>query len=149
MKPVQLGVFFILSAAAVWAQPNHGYYRFPAIHGDQILFTAEGDLWQVGIAGGAARRLTTHPGEETRAAFSPDGTTIAFSADYEGPTEVYTMPASGGLPARQTFDGGNALVAGWTPDGKILYTTRRYATLPNAQLATINAEHHIELVPLS
>jgi len=46
--------------------------------------------------------------------------TVAFSASYEGPTEVYTMPASGGLPTRRTFEGG-ALVAGWTPDGKVLY----------------------------
>src|SRR5262245_42863980 len=70
------------------AQENRGYYRFPAIHAGTIVFTSEGDLWEVGTNGGVARRLTTHPGEETRAAFSPDGKTIAFSASYEGPTEV-------------------------------------------------------------
>jgi tricorn protease len=108
-------------------EPNVGYYRFPAIHGQSIVFTAEGDLWSVGIDGGAARRLTTNPGQETHAAFSPDGATIAFSASYEGPTEVYTMPAAGGLPTRRTFDGGTANVAGWTPDGRILYSTRRFS----------------------
>jgi len=131
------------------AQQNHGYYRFPAIHGNTIAFTSEGDLWECGIDGGAARRLTTHPGEETRAAFSPDGKTIAYSANYEGPTEVYTMPATGGLPTRRTFEGGGAQVVGWTPDGKILYTTSRYSTLPDAQLATIDKDNHIELEPLS
>ena len=53
----------------------------------------------------SAQRLTTHPSEESRPAFSPDGKTIAFSAAYEGPTEVYTLPLEGGVPVRQTFDG--------------------------------------------
>lgn len=146
MRRIMLSVF--LCAAAGMAQNNRGYYRYPAIHGDTIVFTSEGDLWSVGVEGGVARRLTSHPGEETRAALSPDGKTIAFSANYEGPTEVYTMPAVGGLPARRTFDG-NANVVGWTPDGKILYATRRYSTLPDTQLATIDAENRVELVPLS
>src|SRR4029079_7643863 len=115
-----------------------GYYRFPAIHGDTIVFTAEGDLWRVGVSGGIAQRLTTHPAEESRAAISPDGKTIAFSAAYEGPTEVYTVGIDGGVPVRQTFEGGNALVIGWTPGGDVLYTTRRFSTLPNTQLARVN-----------
>ena len=149
MHRIPLGLCFVLSLAAGWAQTNRGYYRYPSIHGDQVLFTAEGDLWQVSIPGGPARRLTSHPGEETRAVLSPDGGTIAYSANYEGPTEVYTMPASGGLPTRRTYEGGGAYVAGWTPDGKVLYTTRRYSTLPDSQLATIDAQNRIGLIPLS
>ena len=125
-----------------------GYYRFPAIHGDTIIFTAEGDLWSVGIAGGAARRLTSNPGEETRAAISPDGSTVAFSAEYEGPTDVYTMPVDGGLPQRRTWDA-SAIVAGWTPDGRVLYRTRRYSTLPDAQLVAIDAQGRREIMPLA
>ncbi|MGA7411032.1 MAG: hypothetical protein WBW33_11135, partial [Bryobacteraceae bacterium] len=113
----------LLLVPSAWAQTNKGYYRSPAIHGDTVVFTSEGDLWEAGISGGLARRLTTHPGSETNAAFSPDGKTIAFSAAYEGPTEVYTMPASGGLPQRHTFDGVGATVVGWTPDGKLIYST--------------------------
>jgi tricorn protease len=139
-------LFVFVSIAS--AQNNRGYYRFPAIHDDTIVFTSEGDLWTVGVQGGVARRLTTHPGEETHPAFSPDGKTIAFSANYEGPTEIYTIPATGGLPVRRTFEN-NATVVGWTPDGKILYSTRRYSTLPDSQLATIDADNRIELVPLS
>jgi tricorn protease len=131
------------------AQQNRGYYRFPALHGDTVVFTSEGDLWETTTQGGIARRLTTHLSEETRPAFSPDGTTIAFSASYEGPTEVYTIPAAGGLPVRRTFEGGGASVVGWTPDGKILYTTRRYSTLPDAQLATIDRDNRITVIPLS
>ncbi|HEY6808383.1 MAG TPA: PDZ domain-containing protein, partial [Gemmatimonadales bacterium] len=115
-----------------------GYFRFPAIHGDTVVFTAEGDLWAVRTAGGAAWRLTTAAGEETGAAISPDGKTVAFVASYEGPSEVYTMAISGGLPVRRTWDGGGATVTGWTPDGKVLYATRARSTLPNTQLFTID-----------
>src|SRR6266851_7265886 len=90
-----------------------GYYRWPAIRGGTIVFTAEGDLWTVTVQGGLARRLTAHPGEESHAAISPDGSTIAFSANYEGPTELYTMPTGGGLPTRRTWEGAPALAVGW------------------------------------
>ena len=136
-------------ASISYAQQNRGYYRYPAIHGNTIVFTSEGDLWEVNTEGGIARRLTTALGEETHAAFSPDGTTIAFTASYEGPAEVYSMPASGGLTVRRTFDGGGAEVIGWTPDAKILYATRRYSTLPDTELATIDGDNRIQIVPLS
>ena len=127
-----------------------GYYRYPAIHGDTVVFTGEGDLWRVNIYGGQAQRLTTHPGEEICAAVSPDGAWLAFSAAYEGPQEVYVMPASCGLPKRLTFEGGNAYVAGWTPDGKVLYSTTQHSTLPDWQLATVDpATGRTESLPLS
>src|SRR6266568_5752769 len=128
----------VVRAAEGGSATTSGYYRFPAIHGDSIVFTAEGDLWRVGTKGGVAQRLTSHPGEESRAAFSPDGKTLAFSAQYEGPLEVYTMPVEGGLPTRRTFEGGAALVVGWTPDGKVLYATHHFSTLPDWQLASID-----------
>jgi tricorn protease len=146
------------SAAVIstFAQPQAsaegplGYYRFPAIHDDTIVFTAEGDLWRVPIGGGVAQRLTSHASEESRAAFSPDGKTLAFSAAYEGPTEVYTVPLDGGVPVRQTFDGAAAQVVGWTPSGEVLYSTRRYSTLPNTQLARLDPKTGIRtLVPLA
>ncbi|MFO1514983.1 MAG: hypothetical protein U1F83_19105 [Verrucomicrobiota bacterium] len=60
------------------AESLRGYYRFPTIHGDTIVFTAEGDLWRVGVKGGVAQRLTTHLGSETSAAISPDGRDRGF-----------------------------------------------------------------------
>jgi tricorn protease len=127
-----------------------GYFRFPAISGETIVFTAEGDLWRVPVRGGIAQRLTTHASEESHAAIAPDGRTIAFSASYEGPTEVYTMPIDGGLPVRRTFDGANAIVVGWTPDGKVLYSTRKYSTLPDRQLASVDPRTNaVTLIPLS
>ena len=110
---------------------HEGYYRQPTIHGDTIVFVAEGDLWRVGAEGGEARRLTTHPEEETYPALSPDGSTIAFMATYEGPNEVYTMPVDGGVPTRVTYGADVASVVGWTPDGKLIYRSRHDSTLPN------------------
>ncbi len=134
----ELALVLAIVAAQTVPDMARGYFRFPAIHADTMAFTAEGDLWIVGIDGGVARRLTTHPAEEDRPALSPDGKTVAFCASYEGPREVYSMPVAGGTPKRHTFDGGSASVVGWTPDGRILYTTRRFSTLPNNQLVAVD-----------
>lgn len=112
-----------LCACALWgAEDTRGYHRFPAVRGDQVVFTSEGDLWTVPLAGGAATRLTTHPGEESRAAVSPDGAWIAFTAAYEGTAEAYVMAAAGGVPRRLTFSGGRVL--GWSPQGEVAYATQ-------------------------
>ena len=117
-RTIHLIVALFIAALPLAAQQRAlGYYRYPAITGQTIVFTAEGDLWLVPVSGGVAQRLTSHPAEESHAAISPDGRTVAFSASYEGPTEVYTMPIDGGPPVRRTFEGGTAIVVGWTPDG--------------------------------
>jgi tricorn protease-like protein len=142
--------------AVVVGSPRAGYYRYPAIHGDTIVFTSEGDLWEVGAEGGAARRLTSGAGSEILAAISPDGKTVAFSASYEGPRDVYTMPIGGGTPRRMTWDGEGMgtepygdEVAGYTPDGRILVRTQRYSTLPDPKLVAIDADGNREIVPLA
>lgn len=95
--------------------------RFPAIHGDKYVFTYAADLWIASIEGGLARRLTSHPGMEQFARFSPDGRTIAFTASYDGNTDVFTIPVEGGEPKRITFAPESDNLIGWTPDGKIAY----------------------------
>ncbi len=146
--PVAVASLALASIAA--AQGVQGYYRQPAIHGDTIVFVAEGDLWRVGVAGGRATRLTSHPGEEGSPAISPDGKTLAFTAQYEGPTEVYTMPMDGGLPTRRTFDAGRAAVQGWTSDGRVIVSTDRFSTLPSQQLFTMDLKTgDRELIPLA
>ena len=122
------------------AGAHEGYYRHPWVHEDTIVFCAEGDLWVVPIEGGAARRLTTHPGEETTPSISPDGRTVAYVAEYEGPDEVYTIPVAGGVPVRRTYGADRPAVVGWTPDGHVLYHTREFSTLPDRQLVTIDVE---------
>ena len=127
---------------------HRGYYTDPAFHGDTIIFTSEGDLWAVNIHGGQAHRLTYGAGAEHKATISPDGKTVAFSADYEGPSEVYTIPIEGGLPQRRTWDG-NSEPEGWATDGRLLAATERYSTLPSAQLVLIDDHGAREIVPLA
>jgi tricorn protease len=145
-----VGLMAVAVAAEAAEAAPRGYYRFPALNGDTIVFTAEGDLWRVGTQGGVAQRLTSHPGLEHQASLSPDGLTVAFAAEYEGPMEVYTMPARGGLPTRQTFDGAEPRIAGWTPDSRILYRTTRYSTLPSSQLIRLDPKTGtLDQVPLA
>ncbi len=133
-----LSIPMLPAAQPAAAQSARGYYRFPAIHGDTVVFTAEGDLWTAGTGGGVARRLTTHPGQETHASVSPDGATVAFSATYEGPTEVYTMPLAGGLPERRTWEADPSITVGWTPGGELVYATRRYSPLSDPRLVRLD-----------
>ncbi len=140
----------LISASVLPAAGPQGYYRQPALHGDALVFASEGDLWKVPAAGGTAQRLTTHPGKESFPAISSDGKTVAFSAEYEGPQELYTMPLDGGLPVRHTFDASDPVVCGWTPQGEILYSTEKHSTLPNHQLVVLDpATHRRGLLPLA
>lgn len=136
---LSLVIYFSVSSL-VFGQGFEGYYRFPDIHNNTVVFSAEGDLWTVSLQGGLAQRLTSHQEEESFAAFSPDGTQIAFSASYEGPTEVYTMPINGGLPVRWTYEADPSVVNTWTPDGKVVYQTRAYNKVPDNQLVTIDLQ---------
>lgn len=110
-----------LCATGAWAG-TAGFYRQPALHGDQVYLVAEGDLWRVGTQGGEAQRLTTHAGQETQPAVSPDGRWLAFTAQYDGGTEIYLMPAAGGVPRRLTWEGGGMKVWGFSAAGEIVYT---------------------------
>src|SRR3984885_3620566 len=92
--------------------------RFPSVSKTQIVFNYGGDLWIVNRDGGDARRLTSGVGDETSPHFSPDGTVVAFTGEYDGNQDVYVIPATGGVPQRLTFHPAEEDVLGWTPDGK-------------------------------
>ena len=117
-----LALLSLLSARAQGGGPL--LLRFPTISRTQIVFNYAGDLWSVSRDGGDARRLTTGTGVETYPSFSPDGTMIAFTGEYDGNPDVYVMPATGGVPKRLTYHPGADSVLGWTPDGKsVLFAT--------------------------
>ena len=138
--------------------------RFPATNGNQIVFTQAGDLYTVDVNGGIARKLTTHVGYEMFAKFSPDGKMIAFTGQYDGNTEVFVIPAEGGVPKRITYTatlgrddigdrmGPNNIVMGWTPDGKYIIYRSRKASFNSfkGQLFKVPVEGGIsEQLPLS
>ncbi len=103
--------------------------RFADISKDKVVFAYAGDLWIASREGGAARRLTSHPGDELYPKFSPDGKWIAFTGEYDGNPDVYVISAEGGEPKRLTFHPSNDIVLGWTPDGKnILFRSDRFST---------------------
>ncbi|MBT1063108.1 PD40 domain-containing protein [Bowmanella sp. Y26] len=116
-------LFSLMFGVSTLANATEGYYRFPALAGDTLVFTAEGDLWVAGINQPQARRLTTHPAEETMAALSKDGKYVAFVANYDGANEVYMLPIEGGLAKRLTFEQTQVKVHGWTASGEVLYST--------------------------
>jgi len=102
--------------------------RFADIGHGQIVFTYEDDLWLVPDSGGDAQRITSHQGRETGAKFSPDGKQLAFTASYDGGTDVYVMDVGGGEPKRVTYHSGGSILLDWCPDGKaILFRANRIA----------------------
>jgi tricorn protease len=110
-------VFTSLQTASAQSDPPL-LLRFPTVSKTQIVFNYAGDLWTVSRDGGDARRLTSGVGVETLPHFSPDGSMIAFTGEYEGNRDVYVVPSTGGVPRRLTFHPADEYVAGWTPDGK-------------------------------
>jgi tricorn protease len=98
----------------------------PAIRTNHIAFIYAEDLWIANSDGSLPRRLTVDEGIESDPYFSPDGTKIAFSAQYDGNTDVFTIPVEGGIPTRLTWHPGADLVRGFSPDGKsVLFASQR------------------------
>jgi len=135
---ILLLAFIMMPFLNVAAQADEArLLRFPAMHGDQVVFTYAGELYTVDREGGVARKLTNHPGYKMFARFSPDGSHIAFTGQYDGNTEVYVMPAQGGVPQRLTFTatlgrddlsdrmGPNNIVMTWRDNETIVFRSRK------------------------
>src|SRR6516225_7190425 len=140
-----IGVVLLLSnlgGADERSGPNHSDTRLlsqPAVSADHIAFIYADDLFVCDLDGGNVRRLTSDQGVESNPVFSPDGRTIAFSAQYDGNTDVYTIPVTGGSPTRLTTHPGPDMVRGFTPDGKaVLFSSPRHTfTNRYSQLYTV------------
>src|SRR5215471_12441728 len=124
--------------------------RSPGVSKTRIAFSYGGDLWIVDRSGGDARHLTSDIGIETDPYFSPDGSMIAFTGEYDGNEDVYVVPVAGGIPKRLTTHPGRDQVVGWTRDGKrILFRSTRNSWSGFMQLYTVSASGGLpELVPL-
>lgn len=141
--------FFSLVIFSNQAQQK-GYYRSPALFDNTVVFTAEGDLWKYDLKQKNTIRLTTHHGIESNAVISNDGQWIAFTGQYEGSTEIYKMPINGGIPTRLTYHNNVSIPMQWLSQDQLLYSTRKYATLPGVQLVKLNLSTlNDEVVPLA
>lgn len=151
-----------LPLSAAPAQDEARLLRFPAVGGGKIVFCYAGNLYSVGIDGGQAVKLTSDVGYECFPKISPDGQTVAFTAQYDGNTEVYTIPITGGEPRRLTYSalvgrdkvgermGPNNIVMGWTPDGKkIIYRSKQWCFSGlRAQLCLVSVDGGLpEFIP--
>ena len=128
--------------------------RFPATNDQAITFSYGGQLYTVAADGGTARRLTDAPGYAIFPRYSSDGAQLAFTAQYDGNTEVYVMPASGGSPKRLTTSatldrddladrmGPNNIVFGWRHTAaEVVFRSRWHSFNPFiGQLYTVGLE---------
>jgi tricorn protease len=145
-------VLWLLAVPEVAAQSANPYalLRKPTVSKTQIAFSYGGDLWVVDRSGGEAKRLTSDVGIEIDPVFSPDGTMIAFTGEYDGNENVYTIPAAGGIPKRLTSHPAADQVVGWTRDGKrIVFRSARQSYSRFTQLYTVGVTGGLpELLPL-
>ncbi|MAJ46882.1 MAG: hypothetical protein CBC35_06190 [Planctomycetes bacterium TMED75] len=112
--------------------PIEGWMTQPTMHGSQLVFVSEGDLFTTSIDASpgtdsiTAHRLTSHVGRESHPRLSPDGRWLAFSAEYGGNADVFVMPARGGAPTQLTFHPDSDEVVGWSADGgEVLFRSGR------------------------
>jgi len=123
-----LAVFIILSLVYIqsYSQVDARMFRFPDVSATHITFTFAGDIWIVEKEGGLAHRLSSPKGEEQSAKFSPDGSKIAFSGNYDGNQDVYVISTLGGYTERLTYHPGGDVVTDWHPDGqRVLFASSR------------------------
>jgi tricorn protease len=140
-------LFLLLSSTSISAAVSSsiGLLRSPTLSKTQIVFQFAGDLWSAAREGGEARRLTTGEGTESNPKFSPDGSQVAFTGEYDGNVDVFVVPAAGGVPKRLTWHPGEDVVLGWTPDGKkILFTSGRTSYSRFSKLFTVSPEGGLE-----
>jgi tricorn protease len=137
-----LPLFVLAAAIQLPAQSSdHHIFQRPALSKNLICFAYADDLWTVPRSGGKAQRLTTGVGIETAPIFSPDGSTIAFTGDYDGNTDVFTIPAGGGVPFRVTYHPAPDFAVAWSPDGKeIVFRSTRESASRYTQLYTVAAK---------
>lgn len=136
----------LLSAILVAAQsdgfdpgPNPLLMQHPTLSQSQIVFQFAGDLWTVSRSGGSATRLTSAPGVESEPCFSPDGSTVAFTGQYDGNTDVFIVPAAGGVPKRLTYHPDADFVFGWAPDGRsVLFSSRMISNTDAPRMFTVS-----------
>ncbi|MGH9486944.1 MAG: S41 family peptidase [Terriglobales bacterium] len=136
--PIVLLALLPLFAAAQIAPQPPLLLQTPTLSRTQIAFAYGGDIWIVPRSGGVAHRLVTGFDLESGPIFSPDGSLVAFTGDYDNNVDVYVVPVTGGIPRRLTYHPGPDVAVGWTPDGKaVLFRSNRASFSDPNQLFTV------------
>ncbi len=117
-------IFILLFTFNIFSQGTR-LLRQPTMSSSEVVFVYGADLWKASLSGGNALRLTSNIGLESDLHFSKDGNWIAFTAQYDGNSDVYLVSVKGGEPKRLTYHSAGDFVQGWTPDGKILFRSGR------------------------
>lgn len=139
VRLLSIVTFFVCALSAYASGPL--LMQKPTLSKTHIAFSYAGDLWLVARDGGEARLLTSGDGTKTDPVFSPDGSMIAFSGDYDGNVDVYVMPSEGGVPRRLTHHPAVDEVVGWAPDGKsVLFRSTRNSYSRFNRLFTVSLE---------
>ena len=129
IKNHMLSLIAVTLSVSAMAQINQTDTRLmdaPAISNTHIAFIYAEDLWVANRDGSQPRRLTIDEGVESNPIFSPDGKTIAFSAEYDGNMDIFSVPVTGGVPTRLTFHPYPDLARDFTPDGKsVVFASQR------------------------
>src|SRR5271169_5860451 len=128
MRRILLAFLFVLFASVLMFAADSGplLLQSPTLSKTQIAFAFGGDIWIVNRAGGDAQRLVTGTGVLSHPIFSPDGTMVAYTGNYDGNDDVFVVAATGGEPHRLTYHPGSDVAVGWTNDGQsILFRTTR------------------------
>jgi len=89
--------------------------------GKRAVFSARGEIFSVPAEKGPTRNLTRSSGANDRsAAWSPDGSQIAYISDAGGEDEVWLVDQEGKAPARKLTSGHATQLSEprWSPDGK-------------------------------
>jgi len=145
-RPILVGLLSVVAAvslvtAASAVAPHAGMMRYPDVSETQIVFRYANDLWLAPREGGVASRLTSIEGYETFPSFSPDGEYVMFRANYDGNSDIYTLPVAGGIPHRVTHHPSSELPFMWTKSGDIVFGAYGFGDLPTAyQLFTVDAD---------
>ena len=117
---IAIVALILSSLAPVQGGINARMLRQPDVSQTQIAFVYAGDIWIAPKIGGTAVRLSSPAGEESFPKFSPDGSMLAYSANYDGNLDIYVVPVSGGMPKRLTHHPMSDRLLDWYPDGKSL-----------------------------
>ena len=153
---IMVGAACVLSAASVGVAVGddggaHGeMLRYPDVSRTQIVFLYANNLWTVSRNGGLASPLASPRGVEGFPKFSADGQTVAFVGNYDGNSDIYTIPTDGGIPFRVTYHPSFERLCDWTPDGKLLFSSNGTSSLRRvAQMKTVSAEGGMpEVLPI-